>query len=505
MAAFLLAVEMVKKQVPLGTMEEYLRAGDAIGLFQALDLDQRFQEVAEGKGLPPDTTSLLEALQRAFNDGAQAELEALGRVTVMKFNPCHKPAGSSEGGQFCELSELEQQTTLDKISRLMLSGNAQVAFSARERNWLAVTVNNKEYELYRGIGVQRFRVPEQLRPEVDALKVGDPLPDFLKKHAFSTPYASYTGSKTVANTYSEGQVSIVTRAVILPKDILVDLKNYDKLGAVAQHHFKDSRDYILKDKEVFVVEPVSATIIRIKGKIRKSDISKASIGAEMSLNLLNPEAITFLSNYVFNLIRELSKDQRLAIQDILLEAFKYGGHPYEQAREIRKMIGLTRAQAQAVRNFRRMLEGSPKEMQQALSRMLRDKRFDSTIARAIKTGVALPKEKIDAMVDQYYRRYLDYRARNIARTESLRASNMGQRELWRQAQQQGYLPTARTRRVWLVARDERTCESCKEIPGMNPGGVRLNEPFKTPDGPSDGPPLHPSCRCDCALEFLPRI
>lgn len=227
-----------------------------------------------------------------------------------------------------------------------------------------------------------------------------------------------------------------------------------------------------------------------------------SIGVQVSLNRLNPEAVAWLQNYTFALIREVSDEAIEAVRDTILEAFREGGHPYEQARTIRNVVGLTRSQAAAVRNFRRMLESQA--FDQALTRELRDKRFDPTLLKLIQSKQALSKGRIDQMTERYYQRYLKYRAEMISRTESLRASNSGQNELWRQAADQGLLDRDRGRRMWVVARDERLCEICREIPRMNPDGVKLGETFKTSRGPIEFPPAHVSCRCTCVIRFKRR-
>jgi hypothetical protein len=87
------------------------------------------------------------------------------------------------------------------------------------------------------------------------------------------------------------------------------------------------------------------------------------------------------------------------------------------------------------------------------------------------------------MVDAYARKYRKYRAETIARTESMRALNMGTQEAWRQAVQDGKIVEDLIRRFWKVAHDERTCPVCKPIPEMNPNGVKLAQPFATPRGP----------------------
>ena len=65
---------------------------------------------------------------------------------------------------------------------------------------------------------------------------------------------------------------------------------------------------------------------------------------------------------------------------------------------------------------------------------------------------------------------------------------------WQIAQAFGALP-ADQRRFWRTAGDERVRHSHAMVPGMNPQGVGLTEPFKTPFGPTMTPPLEPGCRC----------
>lgn len=54
------------------------------------------------------------------------------------------------------------------------------------------------------------------------------------------------------------------------------------------------------------------------------------------------------------------------------------------------------------------------------------------------------------------------------------------------------------RRQWLADKD--ACAVCSAIPTMNPEGVLLNEPFRSPVGPVmvPGEP-HERCHCDMAL------
>jgi hypothetical protein len=242
-------------------------------------------------------------------------------------------------------------------------------------------------------------------------------------------------------------------------------------------------------------------------ELKDVDVQKAeeiTVGAEMSFDLLNPAAVEFIRTYSFNLIREISTESREAIRDIVLNAFLKGGHPYEQARLIRGVIGLTKKQTLAVTNFMNNLIGGPPDLRQALGRALRDRRFDSVLRQAIDESIVLSPEQIQRMSDRYYERFIKYRAETIARTESLRASNSGAQQSWSQAIDQNLLDSHRTRQRWIVAHDERLCDECNRMPKLNEKGVEVGGSFVSSWGPVSGPPLHPRCRCTIGLFFLPR-
>lgn len=101
-------------------------------------------------------------------------------------------------------------------------------------------------------------------------------------------------------------------------------------------------------------------------------------------------------------------------------------------------------------------------------------------------------EFIDKWTKRYSERLLKYRTENIARTETIAASNEGQRQLWQQSIAAGWLPQ-NARRTWITTDDDRLCPVCEDMDGQV---VLVAENFETPEGESvSGPPAHPSCRC----------
>ncbi len=90
----------------------------------------------------------------------------------------------------------------------------------------------------------------------------------------------------------------------------------------------------------------------------------------------------------------------------------------------------------------------------------------------------------------------DDRAETIARTETMLASNQGQKEAWSQATDEGLL-TGDELQVWIVTPDDRLCEICEPMDGKT---APLNGEFETALGRVDAPPAHPRCRCVVGLQ-----
>lgn len=226
------------------------------------------------------------------------------------------------------------------------------------------------------------------------------------------------------------------------------------------------------------VAALSTTYVRAGEDVMPAVIrtlrTSRSVSFVPRFDLTNPRATEFLRSYGGELVREVTRRQAEAMIDVVRTSFEDGGHPYAQARRIRALenFGLTTRQNAAVRNYRRALE---------------------------EAGTVGPQ--LERLVERYRRKTLRYRSENIARTETIRASEAGHQEAWRQAADAGLYDPAGARRQWVVTPDDRLCPICRAVPGMNPGGVGINQEFATPEGPRTNPPLHPHCRCSQVLTF----
>jgi len=194
-------------------------------------------------------------------------------------------------------------------------------------------------------------------------------------------------------------------------------------------------------------------------------------GEALSFKVTNPRSQHFIETYGAKLVTAITDETRDGLRKMLSTAYREGLSVDQTAALIRGSIGVTGRQAIALRRFAENAYGN------------------------------LPAEIAERRIARYNEKLINYRARMIARTELIRASNQGELEGWRQLQDEGIFARTGTKKFWMIAYDERTCDICIGLDGQ---GVELKEPFASGD---DAPPAHPHCRCTIYLvpEDMPRL
>lgn len=216
-------------------------------------------------------------------------------------------------------------------------------------------------------------------------------------------------------------------------------------------------------------------------------LTVAEFGLDFSL--VNERAVRYARETAGRLIVGIDSTTTEAIQDIVSRGLREGVAPRSQARLIQQIVGLTPRDALAVDRFKTgMLQDGIRE--------------------------ALAGDRVERMA----RRLLRRRAENIARTETVRASNLGTQFGWDAAQDAGLLPQG-TQKVWIATEDSRTCPICAVLDGntVDLGDnfdvsveataftiegqeirVTATRPMKRPST-TRTPPAHNSCRCSLGL------
>lgn len=235
----------------------------------------------------------------------------------------------------------------------------------------------------------------------------------------------------------------------------------------------------------------------------------------LRFDIRNPTAAAWLREYGAAFVRQVVEDQRVAIRSALVAGMGAGANPRTVALDIigrvnrvtgereGGIIGLTSTQEGYVRAAQAELSsGNPVQLRAYLQRTRRDRRFDRSVAKAIRERRPLPAELIEKATSRYKARLLDLRGETIGRTEALTALNASQHEALRQSVEGGALKRNQVRRVWRTAVDRRVRHTHAALHGDTAG---LEEAFVSPSGALlrfPGDPTAPiseraNCRCWC--------
>lgn len=242
---------------------------------------------------------------------------------------------------------------------------------------------------------------------------------------------------------------------------------------------------------------------------------RTSEGIMRRFNIRDPEAERWLREQSSTLITSVTEDMRENVRTVATEGLAAGRNPRSTALDLigrinpvtghreGGVVGLTPGQERAARNVQDRLLRLDETY---LTMELRDKRFDRTVAAAIRDGKPLPADTVQKLVDRYRANALRFRGEQIARTETLTAMNRAEYETTRQAMAQGGPPPEATVKIWKTASDQRVRHTHRGMQGQT---VPFDQPFVTPDGhrmlhPGDqslGAPASEVIACRCRAQY----
>jgi hypothetical protein len=251
--------------------------------------------------------------------------------------------------------------------------------------------------------------------------------------------------------------------VSIPRDRLTALTIAGDAEALAQAVQQVWQTVGVSGLQEHVAPQVQALALEAAEVTTLADIS-------VRFNVEDQEALRAIERFTGQRMTAISDTTLEAVRGIIRRAFEAGTPITQQIAEIQELVGLTPKQAESVSRYRQgLLEAGEKPT------------------------------RIDALVEKRTRALRRQRAESIARTESMAAVHEGQQERWRQAVRDGLMDTGRFRRYLVITPDDRLCPVCAAVPGLNPEGVGLEQPFETPGGSVQHPPIHVMCRCSVSL------
>lgn len=102
-----------------------------------------------------------------------------------------------------------------------------------------------------------------------------------------------------------------------------------------------------------------------------------------TFDVLSADVVRGVRTLDSRVLSSLEDQTRETVRAFVENGIRDGVNPRTVARDLKRVVGLAPNQAAAVENFRRMLENGDRE---ALTRELRDRRFDSTLKKAFGKG-----------------------------------------------------------------------------------------------------------------------
>jgi len=214
---------------------------------------------------------------------------------------------------------------------------------------------------------------------------------------------------------------------------------------------------------------------------------------QIRFDVRNPEAERIIREQSSTLVQDITDDQRTTVRSYLQRNLAQGANPRTAALDLvgrldRKsgqrvggVIGLHSTQEKWLASYTDDLASTdPVALRRLLDRGLRDKRFDSSVLKAIRDGTGIPADLQARMRLAYASRALRWRGENIARTETIRALGSAQTQAYEQAIANGLVDQDSITRYWVTVGDLRVRPDHRLIPGMNKQGRRWREPFATP-------------------------
>lgn len=247
------------------------------------------------------------------------------------------------------------------------------------------------------------------------------------------------------------------------------------------------------------MQQVFLNVIIASGQTAAAALSSAA-GVEFRFNAVDLNSVIYARRQTADLVVAVSETTKETIRVVTTLGQAYGLTVDQQARAIRGAVGLPPNWAGAPLRFADEIRNGKD------SAYLKRRRISAVdrarIRKHVRAGTVTEKF-VKEMQAKYEFSLVNRRAMNIARTETMRAGNFGQRQSWSQAIDGGALPKT-ARRFWLVTQDQFLRDTHAAVPAMNPDGVAVKDGvYQTPIGPSLGPPLETNCRCSEGLMVNP--
>lgn len=216
----------------------------------------------------------------------------------------------------------------------------------------------------------------------------------------------------------------------------------------------------------------------------------------VAFDSLNPRVVDAIRGLDSRVMNTLSDDLTETVRAFVENGLRDGRSPRSVAKELRQVVGLSSAQAEAVRNYGRALRGENPNAG-PLDYQLRDRRYDALIKR----GETMTAEQVDRAVAVYARKMEAFNANTVSRTATVDALKLGQKLAWDDAIDQGVVVRADLYMTWIaVAGPGGDGRNRPEHLAMHGETVHFDATFSN----GDTVPGESDWNCRCIARYAPR-
>ena len=219
-------------------------------------------------------------------------------------------------------------------------------------------------------------------------------------------------------------------------------------------------------------------------------VTPSEFAGSMQFNRASPNATRYASLSAANMLTDMVDSQIVAVRSVIESAFKDGLTRVQTSNRLVELLNEMPARTSAQRG----LAGAASIFGEATKGL--NQRYAKAVYnranRLMRDNPNMSATQLRKKVNTYGKKLQKSRARMIARTEIMRASNQGRLEGMFQAAERGLINPVLAKKQWVTSSFD-VCEICVPLSGV---AIGLKESFGAhlPDG-GLAPPAHPNCRC----------
>ena len=261
---------------------------------------------------------------------------------------------------------------------------------------------------------------------------------------------------------------------------------------INQEFLGDLSLYQLQESGALVFNEIKTEVAAAWRTLEKAEITPSQYAMRLRFDRASPGATQYARLSSANMVADMADSQVVAVRSIMTRAFTDGLTRPQTSSALVELLNdmpVPKGIKPGIGGMTTMFGNS--------TRGLTVRYADAVYRRAetlLRNSPGISAKNLKKKVDAYGTKLRKSRARTIARTEMMRASNQGRLEGMLQAADAGLVNPVAAKKQWVTSRFD-VCPICVPLNGV---AVGIKESFGSA---GQRPPAHPNCRC--TIRMLP--